>query len=165
MKRVIKKIIPAVCMTSILFSAGCTGTTDTKKENVEKQAIQTEIGKEKVSRAMKMKVTAAKIVKDETVSEQEEVVQIQFDIKNEGNEDNGIGAGDFVIKDEKGKTYEMYGREDNFGDVIPAGKSLKGNGYYRVAKDTKELKVVYSPTVQKEKDEKVIEWNIGHPEK
>ncbi|MFJ8120013.1 DUF4352 domain-containing protein [Bacillus mycoides] len=165
MKRVTQKIILALCKTRILFSAGCTGTKDTKKETIEHQDIQTEIGKEKVSHTMKMKIIAAKIVKDDTVSEQEQIVQVQFDIKNEGKEDSGIGAGDFMMKDDTGKTYSMYGNADNFGDVIPVGKSLKGNGYYCVAKDGKELTVVYSPAVKQGMEEKTIEWKIGKPTK
>ncbi|MES5896819.1 DUF4352 domain-containing protein [Bacillus cereus group sp. RP43] len=167
MKQLTKKMISTVCMTSILFSAGCTGAKDIKKESLEQQEVKSEIGKEKVSQEMEMKikVTGAKIIEDKTVSEQEQVVQVQFEIKNEGKDDNGIGAGDFVIQDDKGKTYPMYGKEDNFGDVIPVGKSLKGNGYYNIAKGTKELKVVYKPTVKQEMDEKTIEWKIGNLKK
>jgi len=160
-----KKMISALCMTSILFSAGCTGAKEIKKESVERQSSQTEIGKEKGNSIKKMKVTAAKIIKDETVSEQEKVVQVQFDIKNEGTEDFGIGAGDFIIEDDKGKTYSLYGKEDNFGGLIPAGESLKGNGYYSVSKETKELKVVYQPVGKQATDEKTIEWKIGNPKK
>ncbi|PER85913.1 hypothetical protein, partial [Bacillus cereus] len=124
MKKVTNKMMSALCMTSILFSVGCTGTQETKKESVEqkgsdKQKVaDTEIGKEKVIQDKKMKITAAKMIKDETVGEQEELIQVKFDIKNEGKEDFGIGAGDFLLKDKEGKTYTMYGREDNFGNVI-----------------------------------------------
>ncbi|MGH0590627.1 DUF4352 domain-containing protein [Bacillus mycoides] len=188
MKKVKYKILPALCMTSILFASGCTATQEEKKESIEQKGTDTtkesnterekekviedttkesntEIGEEKVIEDKKMKVTEAKIIKDDKVTEKEQVVQVKFDIKNEGQEDFGIGSGDFYIKDNEGNTYEMYGREDNFGDVIPAGQSLQGNGYYKVAKDAKELIVVYSPKVGQDAENKSVEWKIGNPTK
>lgn len=171
MKKAKYKILPALCITSILFASGCAATQEEKKESVEQKGtdtqkeMHTEIGKEKVIQDKKMKVAEAKMIKDDTVSEKEQVVQVKFDIKNEGQEDFGIGSGDFYIKDKEGNTYEMYGREDNFGDVIPVGKSLQGNGYYKVAKDAKELIVVYSPATKQGADNENVEWKIGNPTK
>ncbi|PER36573.1 hypothetical protein COL26_33955 [Bacillus thuringiensis] len=173
MKKGKYKILPVVCMTSILFAGGCTANPGEKKQSIEQKgsdtqkAADTEIGKEKTIQDKKIKITEVKIIKDDTVSEKEQIVQVKFDIKNEGKEDFGIGSGDFYIKDKKGNTYEMYGRDDNFGDVIPADKSLQGNGYYKIAKEVKDLSVVYGPAIERAQgsDKESVEWKIGNPTK
>ncbi|MED3684440.1 hypothetical protein P4530_15715, partial [Bacillus thuringiensis] len=59
--------------------------------------------------------------------------------------------------------YESHGREDSFGDVIPVEKTLQGKGYYKVKKDAKDLRIVYSPAIERAKGEthEEVEWKIG----
>ncbi|PEX07096.1 hypothetical protein COD78_23855 [Bacillus cereus] len=169
MKKRKYKIIPVLCTASILFAGGCAVNQGEKKQTIEQKgadiqkAADTEIGKEKMIQDKKMKITGAKIIKDDTISKEEQLVEITFDIKNAGKSDFGIGSGDFYIKDKKGNTYEMYGREDNFGDVIPVDKSLQGNGYYKVKKGAKDLSIVYSPAIEREQraDKEIATWKIG----
>lgn len=166
MKRTTNKIMSALCMTSILISAGCAGTQNAEKKSSEqkdlniKKSMETEIGTEKVIQDKKIKINKIDSIKDENVSEKEQVLKVSFDIKNEGKEDSGIGSGDFYIKDKNGSEYTMYSHEDNFGDVISSGKSIKGNGYYKIPKNAGELILVYSPVMQ-QVDKKTIEWKIG----
>ncbi|HHP1053186.1 hypothetical protein [Bacillus cereus group sp. BfR-BA-01354] len=69
------------------------------------------------------------------------------------------------MKDKDGKKYEMFGQEDNFGDVIQTKKSLQGNGYYKIKKDAIDLALVYSPARDQDKEQKNPEWKIGNPNK
>lgn len=161
-----KTILSALCITSVLFANGCTGAKDAEnKSSATQNSEATEIGKEKKINDIKIKITEVKVKKDDTISENEKLIQLKFDIKNDSKETFGIGTGDFYVKDKDGKKYEMFGQEDNFGDVIQTKKSLQGNGYYKVEKDAKDLMLVYSPIRNQDKEQKNLEWKIGNPGK
>lgn len=107
-----------------------------------------------------MKINKVNYIKTENVSEEEKIVQISLEIKNDGKEEFGIGAGDFYIKDDTGNKYTMYSHEDNFGGVIPIGEKIQGNGYYKVPKNAKGLKLIYSPVIKENQNNQIIEWKL-----
>lgn len=150
------KIFSVIGVISILFAGGC---------QTSKGELNTEINQVREIQNVNMKVTGVKIIKDDNISDNEKLIQVKFDIQNNNKEEFGIGAGDFYIKDKDEKHYENYGREDSFGDVIATKESLKGNGYYTVPKEAKDLVVIYNPVMGKVKDQKKIKWDIGNPTK
>ncbi|MEB9553154.1 DUF4352 domain-containing protein [Bacillus cereus] len=169
-----KTVFAGLCITGMLFLAGCTdhktkenkSTGEKSEEQIpqKQQSMNSEIGKEKKLNGIKMKITEVNFVEDDSISEDEKLLQVKFDINNAGEEGFGIGSGDFYIQDQDGKKYEMYGREDNFGNLIQPNESLQGNGYYKIAKDAKELVVVYSPIATQGETTKDLNWKIGNPE-
>lgn len=52
-------------------------------------------------------------------------------------------------KDNKGNKYNIYNSDDNFCSVIPSGENLDGNAYYKVPKNAKKLKLIYSLIMEK----------------
>ncbi|EUJ23148.1 lipoprotein [Listeria grandensis FSL F6-0971] len=161
MKKVIIFALAAVLL------AGCSNTASGDKNEVktEQKAVKRELNKAKTVNEIVMKITNATTIKDDTLEQGQEMLQLKFEIKNGSKAEYGIGSGDFYIQDEAGKKYTMTGREDNFGAAIKAGATLKGNGYYAVPKNAKKLTVVYDQVMNKAKDKKTISWFIGTPTK
>ncbi|MED3687216.1 hypothetical protein P4530_30435, partial [Bacillus thuringiensis] len=89
MKHVTFKMMSGLCLTSVLLLNGCADKPEEKKLSIEQKETKTkteatEIGQEKVVQDKKMKITEVKAVKDDMVSAEEQIVQVAFDIKNEG---------------------------------------------------------------------------------
>lgn len=158
-----KKIIIVAMSAVLLASCSNTATGDKNEAKTEQKAVKTDLNKAKTINEITMKITHAAMIKEETLEQGQEMLQLKFEIKNDSKAEYGIGSGDFYIQDEAGKKYTMTGREDNFGAVVKAGATLKGNGYYAVPKNAKKLTVVYDQVMNKAKDKKTISWFIGTP--
>lgn len=161
-----KLLIVGVTIGTLLGTAACSNTEDKaepKSEQVSEKTTKTEINQVKTINNIEMKITGDKIVKDDTLKTDQELLEVSFDIKNKSKSDYGVGSGDFYVKDKEGKKYLMYGNEDNFGAVIKTKEELKGKGYYAIPKGAKDLVVVYDKAVDHSKSEKTIEWNVGTP--
>ncbi|CAD5896524.1 DUF4352 domain-containing protein [Carnobacterium maltaromaticum] len=148
-------------------TVGCSEVTDKdqpKGSNENSQSHQVnELNKEKKVKDLKMSIKSLKVKKDESIKKDEKLVEVSIAVKNIGKEDTGVGAGDFYLVDRKGKKYEMYGNEENFGALVKASGELKGKSYYVVPKNSKNLSIVYSKAVDTSKDKKTLEWDIGTP--
>ncbi|CAM4104550.1 DUF4352 domain-containing protein [Listeria booriae] len=163
-----KLLIVGLTIGTLLGTAACTNNdasneTKTTQTETQKETKKSEVNQVKTINDMAMKITSDDIVKDDTLKKDQSLLAVHFDIKNNGKVDNGVGAGDFYVKDANGKKYLMTGHEDNFGDVIKPGKELKGIGYYAIPKDAKNLTMVYDKAVDTSKNEKTLEWYIGTP--
>ncbi|PEF43426.1 hypothetical protein CON22_26115 [Bacillus cereus] len=106
---------------------------------------------------LSIKLTSAKIVENELNTDVDHVtLELGVEAKNLSKEDADIGTGDFTIKTEDGKTYKFTGSENNFGDVIKSGETIKGKGYYSIPKDKKKMIVIYKPYKSTEQ----LKWDI-----
>ncbi|MBC1605519.1 DUF4352 domain-containing protein [Listeria rocourtiae] len=93
-----------------------------------------------------LEITVTNIEMQNSNNSGKQIAKIDFSIKNIGKEESGAGAGDFVIQTKNEKKHPVYGlNANNFGDVIPTEKTLKGAGYYEIPAGQKEITVLYEP--------------------
>ena len=146
MKRICTIIL--VCILVPILLIGCSGRESKDEIGEAKEVNKLKINPEKVIYTDKRNSTDDKKVK--------KVVEITFDVKNEGGTELGIGAGDFSVFDAEGNNLELYGYPDNFGDVVSPGKELKGKAYYKV-EGKEPCKLVF----ENPDGNKKIEWGIA----
>ncbi|MBC1797758.1 DUF4352 domain-containing protein [Listeria booriae] len=121
-----------------------------------------DIGKTRVANNLEIKLEDIKLKISN--NDKKQMLQLDFDVKNVGKETAGAGAGDFVIQTKDGKKHRMYGlNANNFGDEIPAGKILKGPGFYEIPIDQKEVTVIYEPYSQETTEN--VKWTVTIPAK
>lgn len=126
-------------------------------KGTKKSSKQVGLNIEKKTEDFSIKLTSAKIVENELNTDVDHVtLELGIEAKNLSKEEAGIGTGDFTIKTEDGKTHKFTGNENNFGDVIKSGETLKGKGYYSIPKDQKKLVVIYKPFQSTEQ----LKWDI-----
>ncbi|MBA3927796.1 DUF4352 domain-containing protein [Listeria rustica] len=141
----------ALSLTLMIILAGCGGKT-----------ASDDIGKTRM--ANDLEITLTNVEMKDSNDNNKQTAKIDFSIKNTGKEESGAGAGDFVIETIDGKKHQVYGlNANNFGDVIPAGKTLKGSGYYEIPANQKEFTVLYEPFTEVAMDK--IAWEITVPSK
>ncbi len=141
----------ALSLTLVMILAGCAGNT---------KAANDDIGKTRT--ANDLEITLVNVEMKDSNDDNKQMVKIDFSVKNTGKEESGAGAGDFIIKTKDGKKYQVYGlNANNFGDVIPAGKTLKGSGYYEIPTNQKVFTVLYEPFTEVAMDK--VAWEITIP--
>lgn len=86
-----------------------------------------------------------KKVSSEPGSGENKILAISFSVKNEGGEVLGIGAGDFYIKDSKGKEHSIDGKQVNFGQDIKEKETIKGKAYFIVPDTYSTITLIYKP--------------------
>ncbi|MGG4155014.1 DUF4352 domain-containing protein [Peribacillus muralis] len=127
----------------------------------EKNDEKTDLNKTIRSNKIDMVVTDLVVSNSQSEKKDTIMLEVEMEFKNNSKSDYGIGAHDFKVKDQDGKIHDVYGMEpDNFGDVLPPGKSMKGTGYYEVPKNTKNVSFIYQP-----KEESLAEWKLTVPER
>lgn len=72
-------------------------------------------------------------------------LKVGISAKNISNEEVGICTGDFKVKDADGNEYTFTGSNDNFGDVVKAGDTIEGYGYYSIPNDMEVGVIIYNP--------------------
>lgn len=82
-------------------------------------------------------------------------VELVFDIKNNNKTEQGVGANDYRIKDDKGKEYRIDGARANFGDAIKPNQILTGSAFFVLPKAVKNFTLVYQPA-----DKVEAEWKL-----
>ncbi|WP_236637302.1 DUF4352 domain-containing protein [Listeria sp. SHR_NRA_18] len=90
-----------------------------------------------------------------------ETLRLALKAKNISKEAAPIGSGDFYLKDKDGKKYTFTGSESSLGDVVKAGKTIEGYGYYSIPKESKKMMVVYKPFQSTDQ----LKWEITIPGK
>ncbi|EUJ17348.1 DUF4352 domain-containing protein [Listeria grandensis] len=138
-------------LTLVLVVAGC-GTASTAND----------LGKTRTANDLEITVTSVNTLNSQNDNKQ--LAKIDFRIENVGADESGAGAGDFVIETKDGKKHSVDGLSaNNFGDAIPAGKTLKGSGYYEVPAGEEKVTLHYKPVV--ESTDETATWTIILPEK
>lgn len=153
-------LVIVIAGISILMIVGCNNKV--KETNKSEDKKKTEINVAKKTTDFSMKLTEAKIVDNELNTDPNHVtLELSVEAENISKEDIGIGSGDITIKNAKGETFKYTSNENNFGDVVKSGKTLKGKGYYSIPEDSKNLVVIYKPFKSTEQ----LKWSIGTPKK
>ncbi|MBC1457155.1 DUF4352 domain-containing protein [Listeria newyorkensis] len=140
-----------VCVLSLaLIVAGCG------------KAESDDIGKTRAVNGLE--ITLTNVEMQDSNNDDKQIAKIDFSIKNTGKEESGAGAGDFSIQTKDEKKHPVYGlNANNFGDVIPAGKMLKGSGYYEIPTGQKAFTVLYEPYATATTER--IAWKVNVPTK
>ncbi|WP_430534787.1 DUF4352 domain-containing protein [Listeria rocourtiae] len=111
-----------------------------------------------------LEITITNVAMQDGNNKDKQIAQIDFSIKNTGKEESGAGAGDFNIQTKDEEKHPVHGLNvNNFGDVIPAGKILKGSGYYEIPTGQKTFTVLYEPYATAITER--IAWEINMPTK
>lgn len=152
-------MIISACFLAIGLTA-CGNTEDTPKTETATK-LQNDIKKTVETPELDLQVVSVKSGYAESSDKQKQMLIVEMNIKNTSKQESGAGAADFVVKADNGKTYKVYGLEaKNFGDVIAAGKTLTGKGYYEIPKDTKAVTFYYEPAGKRQ-----AEWHLNVPAK
>lgn len=153
-------LIIVIAGISVLMIAGCNNKVKETNKSVDKKT--TEINVAKKTTDFSITLTKAKIVDNELNTDPNHVtLELSVEAENISKEDVGIGSGDITIRNENGETFKFTGNENNFGDVVEPGKTLKGKGYYSIPENSKNLVVIYKPYKSTEQ----LKWSIGTPKK
>ncbi|MBC1561636.1 DUF4352 domain-containing protein [Listeria booriae] len=111
-----------------------------------------------------LEITITNVAIQNSSNDDKQIAKIDFSIKNTGKEESGAGAGDFTIQTKDETKHPVYGlNANNFGSVIPAGKVLKGSGYYEIPTGQKSVTVLYEPYATATTER--IAWKINVPAK
>lgn len=128
-----KKIIFLTFIAATTFiSVGCSNTTKDLGDLNETRKIEN------------LSITPKKIT-SEPAKGKNNSVTISFSVQNNGSEMIGVGAGDFYIKDSKGKEISIDGTQGNFGQEIQAKESIDGKAYFIVPNSSSKITVIYKP--------------------
>lgn len=118
-------------------------TIENSGENLK---VVSELGKTKKTDAFEITVTSAEIVDNPLNTDLgHTTLKVGVSAKNISKEETGIGTGDFKVKDAEGNEYTFTGSNDNFGDVVKAGDTIEGYGYYSIPNDMKAGVIIYNP--------------------
>ncbi|MHC5280125.1 DUF5067 domain-containing protein [Listeria kieliensis] len=135
---------------------------EAKKSKTSETATKNEVNKKvETADGFDIEVTGVKTSFGQS-TDKKNMLEVSFEIKNTSDKDSlGRSAFDFLVEGDNGKTYEAYSMEArNFGDAIPAGKTLKGTGYYEIPASVKAVTVYYAP-----QGKKMAQWQLTVPEK
>lgn len=161
MKKKLGLLLSATALTLSLVACGAPDTTteDVKTTTTEKST--NEVGKTVETPDLDIKVASVKSGFAESDDKDKQMLIVDMEIKNTTKEEGGAGAADFEVKADNGKTYKVYGLEaKNFGTAIPAGKTIKGKGYYEIPENTKKVTFYYAPAGKKQ-----AQWQLTVPAK
>ncbi|PFI43444.1 hypothetical protein COK06_00015 [Bacillus cereus] len=112
MKRMCTTILMCILVPTILL-IGCSSNKEKNEAGTSKEINNLKINPEQVVYTDKCNKTDNTKIK--------KVAEVTFYVKNTGEKELGIGAGDFSMFDEEGNNLELYGYPDNFGDVVASG--------------------------------------------
>ncbi len=152
-----KIILSLTAFAIVVFLSGC--TSNNSKE--ESPKVKNEVGKMvETSNDLQITVQDVKTGFGES-SDKKDMLQVTFKVKNTSKTEGGVGANDFKVKTDSGKTYSVYGLEEkNFGTAIQADKSITGTGYYEIPAGSKSVTVYYEPL-----GKKMAQWQLKVPAK
>lgn len=151
-------VLSACCLVFGLTACGNAAESE-KTETTAK--TQNDVKKVVETPELDLQVVSVKSGYAESNDKNKQMLIVEMNIKNTTKQESGAGAADFVVKADNGKTYKVYGLEaKNFGDVIAAGKTLTGKGYYEIPKDTKAVTFYYEPAGKRQ-----AEWHLDVPAK
>ncbi|AQY51822.1 lipoprotein [Listeria weihenstephanensis FSL R9-0317] len=147
-----KKTIMAILVTLLIVTTlvGCNG----KKEDTD---LNKALGNKEVT------VTPTKVTREKATSDRKEILKVVVKVKNNAKKPMGIGAGNFTLKDDNGKNYEMYGlKTDSLGQELAAGGTVSGNVYFEIPADLEKGWMDYAVSIGQEP---AAEWLLSFPEK
>ncbi|MBC1371996.1 DUF4352 domain-containing protein [Listeria booriae] len=145
-----KRILCAMSVLAMFTFVACDIIPEEAANNKSKDS--TEVVKDGTIKNQEVKLT--KNVKEiemtvnhikQTIMKKKKHVELQFSLTNHSATDQGVGANDFRIEADDGKTYRIDGTKVNFGDVIAPHKTLTGSAYFVIPEKTKSINVVYQP--------------------
>lgn len=148
----------------MIVAVGCTGssakTTTETKEKSEKKIKIDDLAKEKETHNLGMKIVKGEYTADGAIPDDQRLVVLTVEIANDNYLDEvGVGAGDFQLVSD-GKTYQMYGGKDNFGDMVKAKGKLEGLAAYMLPADISKGSIIYQPVNPKWPDMEKLEWSF-----
>lgn len=156
-----KKLIMVLSACFLVVGVTACGNAEETPKTDTAAKTQNDIKKIVETKELELQVASVKSGYAESSDKNKQMLIVEMNIKNTTKEESGAGAADFVVKADNGKTYKVYGLEaKNFGDVIPAGKTLTGKGYYEIPKDTKAVTFYYEPAGKRQ-----AEWHLDVPAK
>ncbi|WP_317946481.1 hypothetical protein [Carnobacterium maltaromaticum] len=149
----------------ILVTTGCgitkTKTTAETKEMNEKEIKIDDLTKEKQTHNLGLKIVKGEYSADGSIPDDQRLVVLTVEISNDNYlEEVGVGAGDFQLVSE-GKTYQMYGGKNNFGDMIKAKGQLEGTAAYLIPANVSKGTIIYQPVNPKWPDMEKLEWSFA----
>lgn len=147
-------------MTLVVSGCGINRTekTATTKEKNETKIKIEDLTKEKNTHNIGLKIVKGEYSADGTIPDDQRLVVLTVEISNNNYLDEvGVGAGDFQIVS-GGKTYQMYGGKDNFGDMIKAKGQLEGTAAYLIPANVSKGTIIYQPVNPKWSDMEKLEW-------
>ncbi|PEO38857.1 DUF4352 domain-containing protein [Bacillus wiedmannii] len=162
------KSILAICsivlVIGILAACGTkqkeTEKTETKEKTEVSTEKKTELNTAKKTETVELKINSAKIVENNLNTDVNHVtLELDVEAKNLSQNPISVGTGDFIVKAADGKEYKFTGNENNFGDEIEPGKTLKGKGYYSIPEKEQDVLVIYKPYQSTDQ----LKWDIGTP--
>ncbi|WP_088840804.1 DUF4352 domain-containing protein [Listeria sp. ILCC797] len=150
MKKGLRGTLVLLAIATVIISAACSNdSTKEKKTSENKNYVS------KTVNNMNMKINS--IDTTENAKGNQNMVEINMLITNKDSGEVSIGAGDFEIRTDD-KTYTVYPKGNNFGDVIAQGKKLTGSAFFELPKSVKKAELVY---VQNKKE--AANWDIEIP--
>lgn len=126
-----KKIIISILAVALLLTTGC---------SIKKN--QGDLGEKRVANTFEI---TPKKISSSALEGENQLITIDIEITNNDKGPLGIGAGDFFIRDEKGKETNIYGQRENFGEELGKGKTLTGKAYFKVSTDYSTFSLIYQP--------------------
>ncbi|EUJ18727.1 hypothetical protein PGRAN_15367 [Listeria grandensis FSL F6-0971] len=146
MKKIIKIILVALLMSIAL--TGCN-----KEESDLNKALGTK----------EMTVTPTKITREKAASDRKSIVKVEVKVENNTTKAIGIGAGNFTLKDEDNKVYEIYGmKADSLGQEVKAKEETTGYIYFEIPASLEKAWMSYTFQLGQEP---VAEWLLPFPSK
>ncbi len=128
-----KKIMFLTCVVALTFIAfGCSSQTNSKGDLGETRKIDT------------LSITPGKVT-SKPAKGKNELITINISIENKGGDVIGVGAGDFYIKDSKGKEISIDGKHENFGQEIKSKEKINGKAYFLVTDSHSKFTLLYKP--------------------
>lgn len=162
----LKKALFVLFTLSLIITATTGCSTKGSKEKSEptltkeKKVLIDDLGKEKVTNHIKINLVKGEYATDSGIADDQDLVVLSFEIDNENYlEEVGVGAGDFQIFSD-GKTYQMYGEKDNFGEVIKSKGSAKGTGAYLIPANISKVIIRYQPVNPNWPNMEKLEWSF-----
>ncbi|MBC2170249.1 DUF4352 domain-containing protein [Listeria booriae] len=157
-----KKLMLCALSVLTMFTLVACGVTPEEPAN-NKQKDSTKVAKDDTVKNQEVKLTkkvrgtelTVEHIKQTLIKKQKHL-ELQFSLTNHSSTDQGVGANDFRIEADDGKTYRIDGTKVNFGDVIAPHETLTGSAYFVIPEKTKSINIVYQPEEKME-----AAWNIN----
>ena len=148
-----KKVTLVVLGSALLMLAGCSegGMKKSSEVKHDKQEY-----KEKFIQNAKMKLLSIDASQAGTDDEQK-IIEISFNIKNEDSSAYGIGGGDFHLHTEK-VDYQVISDANNIGEEVGVGKESKGKLYFAVPEKLTNADLIYGHG-----DQELGKWTVELP--
>ncbi|MBC1435279.1 DUF4352 domain-containing protein [Listeria rocourtiae] len=151
MKKLVVVFLASIIVTVVLGGCSSNSVVDDSEWNTAKKTGKFEI-----------QVTSAELIDNNLNTDVgHETLKLAVQAKNISKEAVPIGSGDFYLKDEDGKKYTFTGSESSLGDVVKAGKTIEGYGYYSIPKESKKMMIVYNPFQSTDQ----LKWEMTVPGK